>query len=257
MSRLFSQRKEAFAPTKDIKNRTWWHGTTEYGADIILREGMKAKGMGFEEGGMMEPQKGRIYFADSIKQAFAYATTRAGQMSSKENNIYIFEVPGSAFNDLTLDEDTIADMVLTYYDMEDSDTRDLNNTAPLNLSNEIRRNKPLAKKVIDILQKRIKDFDFVKLLQSLQHKKNVWYEGLVWYTRMAIEKKYIPDSLSLEIIEKLPSAITSDGVIWPSKLYIIPWVWNDPEHMKSLNPDELMRYWNSVKDRIKVIDVKK
>lgn len=219
---------------------------------------MKAKGIGFEAGGTMEPQKGRIYFASSIKQALAYATTRAGQMSSDEQNIYIFEIPGSAFNDLTLDEDSIADIILSYYDMEDSNTGDLNNTTPLNLSREIKRNKSLAKRVVDLLSKEFDgDYRFQNMIEELKNKKAVFYEDIVWYTRQAIEGGYIPDSLSEEIIEKVPSAVTSDGVIWPSKLYIVPWDPKNPNHMNNLNPDELMKYWNSVKDQIKVIDVEK
>jgi hypothetical protein len=252
MSRLFT-RRIAVSPTPNIKSRTWWHGTTKEAADNILKEGLKSKDISFEAG-QMEPQKGRIYFANSIKQALSYSVTRISQVID-DDNLYIFEIPGSAFNDLTMDEDSIADIILCYYDMDEGVVSDVHNTTPLTFRKEVAKNRALVRRLIDTLDQNIKDYKFHSILQGLFEKKSVFYDDLVWYAKKAIEDEIIPDSLTIQLIETMPSAITSDGVIWPTKLYIIPWVWNHPDSIKDVNSDSLMKYWNSVKDQIKVVDV--
>jgi hypothetical protein len=250
LSRLLTRHKQAVAPTKSIKSRTWWHGTTREAANKIIHEGFKAREIELaNDQGYLAPQEGRIYFADSIKQAFSYSALRTGAIGAS-GNLYIFQIPGSAFNDITLDEDTLADIIIAYAGKDNHTDDHLDSTAAMNISIYAKNNPSVCKAVFEMMKKNLPRF------KEMVDSSNYNFDELVPLCKAAIQKKIVPDFLTLKIIDELPAAITSDGVIWPDKLYIVPLDgYSQIENNFEVNDSFVQDLWEHAKSHMKVIEV--
>lgn len=249
MFRSLFLHKLAFKPGPDITSRTWWHGTDKNSARKIRNYGISAQQIS-NEGGQLAPQENRSYFASSLKLALSYAYMRARDKHDLESGLFIFEIPGIVLNDLTLDEDSLADLYLYYYGLDPTDSTKLVNPSSLAMKTWVKSHDHISRNVVKILESKVPE------IKALSKEKNIaedpWlYDELVSLCKDAIAREVIPHFLVLSIIQSLPASITSDGVIWPSKMYKIPY----HEELDIIDEDSITMYWDRYKNEIEVIDL--
>jgi len=218
-------------PTSMMTNR-WWHGTTEKAADAILKEGIKATGNSYESG-YLEPQENRSYFASTLVQAINYSLFRTPFDETKPTTLYIFEISSKSLNDVTLDEDSV-EMIIDFYFHR---LEKFKQVAPEFAEDRLYPTwskedleKPAVKELAKFLLKRFKHY---KDPTKLDH------EDI-----MSIIQD-IPANIVIDLIEQVPFSITSDGVIWPDKLWklTIP-PFSTDLIVGELDDEKLRELWN-------------
>ena len=108
---------EMAAPTKDIENMTFYHGTSsKAAAEGIMKDGIKTSGKVSKAS--LTPVKGAAYVTPHIHYAQIYALggDMAGsthKMSDEDENPHghVFKISGNKLKDVQPDEDSIGEMV--------------------------------------------------------------------------------------------------------------------------------------------------
>lgn len=190
-------------PSDRMKTQYWWHGTDQRGAKAILKAGLRKDEFidSYEEGDFA-PQDGRVYLASSVRQAMCYSMDRTRYTDPNNRKIYLFRIPGSNLNDVTLDEDAIARAMDFRYGAVRLDSYSLNPSF----------DKQSAKKIEDIINTWIKANPYMEPEARDNETVIIWAKE-VMHT--------LPETLIQEIAEIWGSSVTSDGIVWPDMLYTI------------------------------------
>ncbi len=233
--------KQAAMPSSTARNMYWWHGTTKKAAELILKNGISAQEIS-HEGGPMAPQRGRSYFSSSPTQAINYSIDRVEAIDGSDNGfvtLYVFRVPGTSLNDITLDEDSVGAILSS-----DEGT-------PLAFGSGVA--PVINQRAVEEVYSKLYDYFYTVAPE-------VFWDGELNWEELQNKKalvKRIPEDLVHEAIEVYGMSVASDSIIWPDKLFVMRVQENtfDYDAMQGTPEDNLKKlYDNAV---VNVIDVHK
>lgn len=210
--------------TEFVKSKHYYHGTSAEAGEQIIQHGFLYQESTYEKGDLA-PQEGRAYFTPSFYTAVAYAWDRAAHGSA--DDLYIFEVSGKQFHDLSLDEDVVM-ALLEQVRLKSNNLKDPFKSDYLEFGLDL--SQPLTQAQIHnpAISHMMRFFKDQGIMIQEESGGWEWSPVIPTYQRHAKVKEalyHMPDGLVRELMNldiNVASEADKKQRIWPSKLYIIP-----------------------------------